>query len=72
MVYCSSYRAFNSGAKRFTLVAFYAIHHEITNSMKQNALPEALTASLSQEIVYISWNPKVHHRFNSVDHCAKC
>jgi len=49
-------------------VAFYVIIHDTTNSMKQNALSEAHISSASQEILHISWNPKVHYRFDSVDH----
>jgi hypothetical protein len=71
MVYYSSCWGFNSGAKGFILVEFYVIHHEITNSMHHNALSEAHFSSVSQEIVHISWNPKVHYRFDSVDHFVK-
>ena len=72
MVYCSSYWAFNSDAKGFTLVAFYVVNHDATNSMKHNALSEAHISSVNQEIVHISWNPKVHYGFDNVDHFVKC
>jgi hypothetical protein len=67
MVHCSFDRPFNSGAKGFTLVAFYVIHHEITNSMEQNVSLNAYISSASQEIFHISLNPKVHYRFDSVE-----